>query len=96
MALRLVWEEGLQVVDPAVRIDDATGGHNPARQRPVGFGRADTTGLVRVEGRATRTYIVSSWTYEDGNLREVARSAPFTAEAAAAGLTIKMAAVPRR
>ena len=96
MALRLVWEEGLQVVNPAVRIEDVTGGHTPARQRTVGYARADTTGLVRVEGRATRTYIVSSWTYEDGNVREVARSEPFTAEAAAGGLAIKMTAVPRR
>jgi hypothetical protein len=96
MALRLVWEEGLQIANSAVRIEDVTGGHNPARQRPVGYARADTTGLVRVEGRATRSYIVSSWTFEDGNVREVARSEPFTAEAAATGLVIKMLPVSRR
>jgi hypothetical protein len=96
MALRLTWDGGLPAANHSVRIEDVTGGYSPARQRPVANTRTDATGALRVSGRATRTYIATVWVHEAGNAREVGRSAAFTAEAAAEGLTLSITRVNRR
>jgi hypothetical protein len=88
LALRLTWEGGLPIANHAVSLEDVTGGHSPNRSRPIANTRTETGGIVRVSGRGTRTYIVRVWTHGRGGPTEVGRSAPFTAESAAKGLTL--------
>jgi hypothetical protein len=91
MALRLTWEGGLPIANRSVRIEDVTGGQTAERQRPIAHSRTDRSGSLRISGRATRSYVATVWIHERGTSREVGRSEPFTAEAAARGLTLVLA-----